>query len=131
MPLFIALANTSLVIPKDWYHALVTTNSLGIIMGLVLGKPIGIVSFSYLAMKLKLISIPKINFIHVTGVGLLGGIGFTMSIFITLLAFGEGEVVEQSKMAVMIGSVIAGVMGFAVLKGSNVENSSEYDGKDG
>ena len=54
-----------------------------------------------------------------------------MSIFITLLAFGEGEVVEQSKMAVMIGSVIAGVMGFAVLKGSNVENSSEYDGKDG
>ena len=94
-------------------------------MGLVLGKPMGIVAFSFFAMKLKLLSIPKINFVHVTGVGLLGGIGFTISIFIALLAFDQEEVIEQSKIAIMIASVIAGVLGYAVLKESRITTGSE------
>jgi Na+:H+ antiporter, NhaA family len=115
LPLF-ALANTSLAIAPHWYHTLLTSNSLGIVLGLVLGKPMGILSFSYLAVKLKLASIPEgINFKQMAGVGFLGGIGFTMSIFITILAFSEPSLIEQSKIAIMVASFIAGSIGYVIL----------------
>jgi NhaA family Na+:H+ antiporter len=81
------------------------------------GKPLGILTFSYLSVKMKLTMLPsEITFKQLTGAGFLGGIGFTMAIFITLLAFQENEIIEQFKIAVMISSLLAGLVGFAVLK---------------
>ena len=115
LPLF-ALANTSLTIGAGWYLALLSSNSLGIILGLLAGKPLGIVSFSYLAIKMKIAEIPQgINFRQMTGAGILGGIGFTMSIFITLLAFDDAVLIDQSKIAIMIASFISGIIGFITL----------------
>lgn len=116
LPLF-ALANTSIEISSHWYQVLLTSNSLGIMAGLLLGKPIGILSFSYLSIRMKLSSIPEgINFKQMTGAGFLGGIGFTMSIFITLLAFNEHELIEQSKISIMLASLVAGFTGYTILK---------------
>jgi NhaA family Na+:H+ antiporter len=116
LPLF-ALANTSLPIAANWYQTLLMSNSLGICLGLLIGKPVGILSFSYFSIKLKLTALPTdINFKQLLGAGFLGGIGFTMSIFITLLAFQQSAIIEQSKIAVMVSSVIAGLIGFLILK---------------
>ncbi len=116
LPLF-ALANTSIVIGANWHHTLLTSNSLGIALGLIVGKPLGIVSFSYLAIKTRLSPMPQgMNISRITGAGFLGGIGFTMSIFVTLLAFNRDSLIEQSKIAVMISSFVAGLAGFFVLK---------------
>jgi Na+:H+ antiporter, NhaA family len=118
LPVF-ALANTSLTITPDWYYLLMTSNSLGIFLGLALGKPVGILSFSYLAIKSKLASMPEgIDFKQLTGAGFLGGIGFTMSIFITILAFTDQTVIEQSKIAIMIASIFAGLVGYLILNSS-------------
>lgn len=115
LPLF-ALANTSLTIGAGWYLALLSTNSLGIILGLLVGKPLGILSFSYMAIKMKIAEIPhEISFRQVAGAGMLGGIGFTMSIFITLLAFDTAGLIDQSKIAIMIASFLSGIIGFIML----------------
>jgi Na+:H+ antiporter, NhaA family len=116
LPLF-ALANTSLVISAQWYLALTQTNSLGIISGLMLGKPLGIFLFAFLSVKMKITALPQgLKFKQVFGAGVLGGIGFTMSIFITLLAFSNAEIIDQSKMAIMVSSVAAGIIGFVFLR---------------
>jgi NhaA family Na+:H+ antiporter len=112
IPLF-ALSNTAIVIGKDLLHTISENYSLGIIFGLVLGKPIGIVVFSYLAVKLKLTKLPKdLNWKKIAGVGMLGGIGFTMSIFVTLLAFDNNEIINNSKFMILIASLISGIIGF-------------------
>jgi NhaA family Na+:H+ antiporter len=122
---FFALANTSLPVAANWYQTLLTSNSLGISLGLLVGKPAGILTFSYLSIKLKLAALPTdINFKQLLGAGFLGGIGFTMSIFITLLAFQQNGIVEQSKIAVMASSVIAGLIGFMILKSVNARNTT-------
>ena len=116
LPVFV-LANTSLLISPHWHQSLLSTNSLGIALGLLLGKPLGILSFSYLSIKTKLTSLPDgINFKHLSGAGYLGGIGFTMSIFITLLAFDNKSLIDESKIAVMLGSVISGLIGYLILR---------------
>ena len=116
LPLF-ALANTAILILPDWYHSLDSNYGLGITFGLVIGKPIGIFLFSFLIVKLGFASLPDdINWKHVLGTGFLGGIGFTMSIFITLLAFDNPEYINGSKIMVLISSLIAGVIGFVYLK---------------
>jgi Na+:H+ antiporter, NhaA family len=116
LPLF-ALANTGIAIPQNWTEGLVSTNSLGIMTGLILGKPIGIICFSLLSVFIGICTLPiGMRKRDLIGVGFLAGIGFTMSIFITLLAFDEIETIVQSKIAVFIASVIAGVLGFVVLK---------------
>jgi NhaA family Na+:H+ antiporter len=116
LPVF-ALVNTSLVIPAQWYITLLSVNSLGISLGLLIGKPFGILAFSYLSIKLKWASIPEgINFRQMTGAGLLGGIGFTMSIFITLLAFEDTNLIDQSKISIMAASMLAGAAGYLILK---------------
>jgi NhaA family Na+:H+ antiporter len=115
LPLF-ALANTSLSISPHWYHTLLNTNSLGIIAGLLVGKPVGIVAFSYLSIKSRLAQIPEgINFRQIAGAGILGGIGFTMSIFITLLAFDNNATIDESKISIMVASLIAGIAGYVTL----------------
>jgi NhaA family Na+:H+ antiporter len=112
LPLF-ALANTGVVFAPQWQQSLSSNNSLGIIAGLVLGKPIGIVLLSYLAVAVGLCRLPNdLTWRHITGVGLLAGIGFTMSIFITNLAFaGQPEVINAAKMAILVASASAGMLG--------------------
>ena len=118
LPLF-ALANTAIVIHPGWYNNLATDISLGIFTGLLIGKPLGIVVSSLLAVKLGFSSLPEgLQWKHILGAGILAGIGFTMSIFITLLAFENILLINQAKIAVMIASVIAGFIGFVWLKGT-------------
>lgn len=116
LPLF-ALANTSVPLSVHWYQSLLTLNGAGIVAGLLIGKPIGILSFCYFSVKLKLTSIPHdITIKKLIGVSFLGGIGFTMSIFITLLAFSDSQVIDQAKIAIMVASLLAGLIGYFVLK---------------
>jgi NhaA family Na+:H+ antiporter len=123
MPLF-ALVNTGFVIAGNGIEGLATSNGLGIIAGLFLGKPIGIVLFSVLAVKLGLSQLPDDLFWrHIIGAGFLGGIGFTMSIFITLLAFGNPEIIQNSKISILLGSFMAGTVGFLILNKKTVSKS--------
>jgi NhaA family Na+:H+ antiporter len=116
LPLF-ALANTSIVIHPDWANGLWSSNSLGIIAGLIVGKPIGITLFSFMAVTAGVCSLPdKVNWKQMIGAGCLGGIGFTMSIFITLLAFDDPELIIASKTAIMLSSCVAGVIGYVWLR---------------
>ncbi len=115
MPLF-AFANTGIVLTGDWLAGLTAASSLGIFAGLFVGKPLGIALASLFAVKSGLSRLPSdVSWRHVVGVGFLGGIGFTMSIFITLLAFSNPEIVQSSKIAILLSSLCAGVTGFAIL----------------
>lgn len=116
LPIF-ALANTAFPIAADWQTNVFDNVSLGIIFGLVIGKPLGIVLFSFLGISLSLCTLPKdLNWSTILGAGFLGGIGFTMSIFITLLAFNSPEIINFSKIAILIASFVAGIIGFVLLK---------------
>lgn len=116
LPLF-ALANTGIIFSPGWYNDIFSANSLGIISGLSVGKPIGILIFSYIAIKAGLGSLPSdLNFRHIAGAGILAGIGFTMSIFITLLAFNDTDVIVNSKIAVLLASLISGTAGYLFLR---------------
>ncbi|MDE2259886.1 MAG: Na+/H+ antiporter NhaA [Betaproteobacteria bacterium] len=117
LPIF-ALANTGIVIGSEWQEDLSSTNSWGIIAGLVMGKPIGITLASFLAVAIGVCRLPSdLRWPHIFGAGLLGGIGFTMSIFITNLAFtGNAEVINASKMAILLASFVAGTLGFLWLR---------------
>lgn len=116
LPLF-ALANTAIVIEPGWYNNLTTNASLGIFAGLIIGKPLGIWISSFIAVKLGIGILPEgVNWKHLFGAGLIGGIGFTMSIFITLLAFEDTALINQAKTAVMMSSLVAGFLGFLWLK---------------
>jgi Na+:H+ antiporter, NhaA family len=127
LPLF-ALANTSIPISTHWYQTLLHSNSYGILAGLIIGKPLGITLFSYLSVWVKAAE-PQtpLEFPKVIGAGFLGGIGFTMSIFITLLAFEDAEFIEQSKIVVMLSSLIAGCIGFFILKLSLKETAEKRE----
>ena len=116
LPVF-ALANTAITINPDWAYLFSQSYSLGITAGLVLGKPAGILLFVYIAVKAGWCSLPAdINWKSVLGAGFLGGIGFTMSIFITLLAFEDAAIINNSKLLILLASLIAGVAGFLILK---------------
>ena len=116
MPLF-ALANTGIVLAGFSFGNLLSPGTLGIFMGLVIGKPLGIVFFSLLALKLGLSKMPDGMFLrHLIGAGFLGGIGFTMAIFVTFLAFGDTEIAQSSKLGVLLGSMLAGSVGYLILK---------------
>jgi NhaA family Na+:H+ antiporter len=118
LPLF-AIANTGIAIDSNWHEGLIHANSIGIMVGLIVGKPIGITLFALLCVKLGIGSLPKdLQWKHILGAGMLGGIGFTMSIFITLLAFkNDGlEVITYSKIAILVASFVSGTLGFLWLK---------------
>lgn len=122
MPLF-ALANTGIVLSGDWVNGLTTMNSLGIFTGLFAGKPIGIVLFCLVSIKLGISRLPEdVTLKHIIGAGFLGGIGFTMSIFITLLAFQNLDVIQNSKISILISSFFAGTVGFLILKTAKTNN---------
>jgi NhaA family Na+:H+ antiporter len=117
LPIF-ALANTGVVIGANWAQELTSANSLGIMGGLLLGKPLGIMLLCFIAVTIGICKLPNgLNWKHIFGAGLLGGIGFTMSIFITNLAFvGNGDAITASKIAVLLASLTAGTIGFLWLR---------------
>jgi len=117
LPVF-ALANTGIVVAAGWTGQLLSANSMGIMLGLTVGKPLGITALSVIAVALGLCRLPAdLAWRHVIGAGLLGGIGFTMSIFITNLAFGgQAEAVDASKIAILLASLMSGVLGYAWLR---------------
>jgi Na+:H+ antiporter, NhaA family len=116
VPIF-ALANTGIIFSGSIVDAVVHHNSLGIITGLVLGKPIGILLLCFIAVKMKWAQLPfGVGWAQLAGVGVLAGIGFTMSIFIALLAFGDAEVIQHSKIAILLSSLIAGLVGYIAIK---------------
>jgi NhaA family Na+:H+ antiporter len=116
MPLF-ALANAGVVIGSDFFSALLNPVSMGIGIGLVVGKFTGILLFCYLFVKLKVAPLPaKSNWAQLAGVALLAGIGFTMSLFVSSLAFSDPKYIEQAKYGILTASIIAGVLGSLVLR---------------
>jgi len=117
LPIF-ALANTAIVFSGDISQTLTENNSLGIALGLIVGKPLGIFIFTFLAVTFGLCKLPTdLNWKSIFGVGILAGIGFTMSIFVTLLAFDNETIINNSKLIILISSLIAGLLGFFVLNG--------------
>ena len=116
MPIF-ALANTNIRVESSMIDGLSSPLGLGIIVGLFLGKPIGIALFSWLSVMLRLSVLPsRATWNHIIGVGFLAGIGFTMSIFIALLSFSNPEFTMEAKFSILTGSVISGISGFIMLK---------------
>lgn len=126
LPIF-ALANTAVPIGSGWMQELGSANSLGIIGGLLLGKPIGITLLCFVVVTMGISRLPPgLGWRHVFGAGILGGIGFTMSIFITGLAFpGNPEVIDSSKIAILMASLTAGIGGLIWLRalGGKVQQS--------
>ncbi|WP_329804345.1 Na+/H+ antiporter NhaA [Flavobacterium facile] len=117
LPIF-ALANTAIVFSGNISQTLTENNSLGIALGLIVGKPLGIFIFTFLAVTFGLCKLPTdLNWKSIFSVGLLAGIGFTMSIFVTLLAFDNETIINNSKLIILISSLIAGLLGFFVLNG--------------
>jgi len=116
LPLF-ALANTAIVLGDHWESGLTTLAGAGIILGLFIGKPLGIGAVSWIAVKLKWCRLPMgLQTKHIFSVGVLGGIGFTMSIFITLLAYSDEGLINASKMAILVASLLSGIVGLVLLK---------------
>jgi NhaA family Na+:H+ antiporter len=127
LPIF-AIANTGITIGSGWQSGLVQVSSLGVILGLTIGKPLGIWMFSRIGVSLRLCSLPSdLKWNNIIGVGFLGGIGFTMSIFVTLLAFDSDELVNSSKIAILVASFIAGGIGFIWLRSTLVPSLENED----
>jgi NhaA family Na+:H+ antiporter len=124
MPLF-AIANTGVVFNTNWTGALLTTNSLGVFAGLFLGKPLGILLASFMAIKAGFSRLPgDLVWTHILGAGFLGGIGFTMSIFITLLAFQDPLLVQDTKISILLSSLLAGATGYLILSRSRSNDTA-------
>jgi Na+:H+ antiporter, NhaA family len=118
LPIF-ALANTGIMLSAGWQNQLVSHNSLGIITGLVAGKPFGILLLCILAVQLKICKLPEgMNWKYLTGLGALAGIGFTMSIFISNMAFEDPLLIQSSKIAVLAASLFSCLMGLVILVAS-------------
>ena len=116
LPIF-ALANTAIIFNGNIAQTLTENNSIGIALGLIVGKPLGIFLLSFLAVTFGLCKLPTdLNWKSIFGVGLLAGIGFTMSIFVTLLAFDNETIINNSKLVILISSLTAGLLGFLTLK---------------
>jgi Na+:H+ antiporter, NhaA family len=119
MPLF-ALANAGMPLGGAILETLTSPVALGIVVGLVVGKQLGITLFAWLAVRSGISELPgDINWRHVYGAGWLAGIGFTMSLFITDLAFVDGSLVDAAKLGILVASLIAGVVGWTILRGAS------------
>lgn len=118
LPVF-ALANTAITFGVAWDTGLLEPGSLGIFAGLIIGKPLGVLLFSFIAISLGLCVLPKgMKWKQVIGLGMLAGIGFTMSIFITLLAYQDAAIITESKISILLASLISGTLGFVWLRQS-------------
>lgn len=116
MPIF-ALANTNIVLDVSMLQNLTTPLGLGICCGLFFGKPIGILLFSWLSIRLKISYLPSgVKWAHILGAGMLAGIGFTMSIFIANLSFSDAFILGEAKLFILLTSIFAGICGFLFLR---------------
>jgi len=116
MPLF-ALANSGIIIGADIFSAIINPVSIGVTLGLLLGKFVGVLLFTFVMVKTKLAELPKkATWRHITGVAVLAGIGFTMSLFISALAFHDAEMINQAKYGILLASILAGTLGLFILK---------------
>ncbi len=116
LPIF-ALANTCVALAPNWHLHVLDVNSVGIFVGLIIGKPIGISLFVALAVLIGVCKLPlDLKWKHIIGASILGGIGFTMSIFISLLAFTNQDYINTSKIAVLLASLISAIVGYCWLK---------------
>jgi Na+:H+ antiporter, NhaA family len=119
MPLF-ALTNAGVALGGGVVEALTSPVALGIVLGLVVGKQLGITLFAWLAVRSGVSELPEgIGWRHVYGVGWLAGIGFTMSLFISDLAFSDASLIEDAKLGIECASLIAGVVGWTILRGAS------------
>ncbi len=116
LPLF-AMANTALIVDQELISQMTNPLSVGIFVGLFIGKPLGIFGFSWISVKLKLTEISSdVKFTHLLGAGILGGIGFTMSIFISNLAFYDILLVQLSKITILVTSIVAAIVGYLMFR---------------
>jgi NhaA family Na+:H+ antiporter len=124
LPLF-AFCNTAIPIQPQYIAEIGSPLALGIILGLVFGKTIGIFLFSYVSVKMKWGKLPEqVTWNQIGGMAMLGGIGFTMSIFVTLLAFKDNALIAQSKLYIVIGSCISAATGMLWLFASSKKENS-------
>ena len=115
IPIF-ALANAGVHLGEGLAAAITHPIGIGILAGLALGKPLGIIAFTWLAVKVKLAQLPaRVTWRHLIGAGMLAGIGFTMSLFITALAFADVESQNIAKVGILLASLVAGLAGYAML----------------
>ncbi|MGO1244627.1 MAG: Na+/H+ antiporter NhaA [Sphingobacterium sp.] len=118
VPIF-ALANTNIRFESGMLAGLISPLGIGIILGLCVGKPLGVFLLSKLAVKLNIAELPsKANWKHIIGVGCLAGVGFTMAIFIALLSFSQDFLIAEAKFSILIASLISGIMGYSLLYNS-------------
>ena len=131
MPVF-ALANSGVIVHQLDFGAFIADPvTHGIACGLILGKPIGIVLGTFITIKLGLAKVPRLaSWSQLAGVGILGGIGFTMSLFVSNLALGNGAHLEVAKLAILCSSATAGILGFIWLYLHPQSNSDESSAKD-
>jgi Na+/H+ antiporter NhaA len=127
LPLF-AFANARIEVSGDAITDAATSPvSLGIIAGLVVGKPVGIVAATWLATRLNLGSLPHgVTMKHVIGGGALGGIGFTVALFITGLAYTDTDLITQAKMGITAASLLAALIGIAILRTTNTPTTPQH-----
>ena len=115
MPLF-ALSNAGVKLEGDFFEALTHPVTVGIVLGLVIGKQVGVTLFSWVAVRFGFAALPYgVTWLQFYGVALLGGIGFTMSLFITNLAFTSDLLTTEAKIGILVGSAISGIIGYLVL----------------
>ena len=119
IPVF-AFANTNITLQAEMLHGLTAPLGLGIFFGLMLGKPVGILLTTWVCRRLGIASLPEgSTWMHIIGVGMLAGIGFTMSIFISILSFQNPLFVSEAKLSVLLTSIIAGTAGYILLKANS------------
>src|SRR5690606_29729715 len=124
IPIF-ALANAGVsVLDIDVEQIFSTNVAIGVALGLLVGKTVGIFSFTWLCVKLNIAPFPKgMNSKNLFGLGLLGSIGFTMSLFVTQLAFSHEEYKVQAKIGIFAASIIGGILGYMILKNQRKNNN--------
>ena len=116
MPLF-ALANSGMHIAGNFFFSLLNPVSLGVMIGLVVGKLCGVFGFTWLMVKTGLAELPQqVNWRHIFGISMLAGVGFTMSLFVTNLAFADATHIDQAKYGILLASLISGVAGIVYLR---------------
>ena len=130
MPIF-ALANAGVVLGEDFAATLLSPVSLGVVAGLLLGKQFGITLFAWLAVKSGISEMPQgVSWVHIYGAAWLAGIGFTMSLFISDLAFAGSSLLDVAKLGILAASLIAGIAGFLILRRTTVLPTTEREGED-
>ena len=125
MPLF-ALANAGVALGADFASTLLNPVSLGIAAGLLLGKQFGITLFAWLAVKSGISELPGgVTWLHIYGAAWLAGIGFTMSLFISDLAFADGPLLDVAKLGILTASLIAGVTGWLIIRRTSAPRTGD------